>query len=333
MVFVLCAPALYLLFSAARSHNTATTSSPPLQTTKLKDISSQMDLVGLLIFTLGFGLTEYSSTTVVILRDRHLTEYPPGRIAMLVIGLLLVFPAFILWELYCASFPLMPGRIIRRKGVLFAIAIAFLFRFSSEFPAGTRGYFISGTWRLGITGYFFAASGIAYTACAPLLGAAYYVVRRYKPFLMIGNVLFVVGCALWLHTARHWDPEVNDGAFASKAYLFTTQILIGMGSIAVEMSALIGSQASVTHDDLAIVTALVFAWPRVAGSLGASATVAVSLRSDSNRVKSVISLGLALGLSLLCLILSLFVPNFVLGENQNAVETEQQMNSDVQGAN
>ncbi|KDN40741.1 hypothetical protein RSAG8_07916, partial [Rhizoctonia solani AG-8 WAC10335] len=137
----------------------------------------------------------------------------------------------------------------------------------------------------------------------------------------------------WLHTARHWDPEVNDGAFASEAYLFTTQILIGMGSIAVEMSALIGSQASVTHDDLAIVTALVFAWPRVAGSLGASATVAVSLRSDSNRVKSVISLGLALGLSLLCLILSLFVPNFVLGENQNAVETEQQMNSDVQGAN
>ncbi|CUA70842.1 Siderophore iron transporter ARN2 [Rhizoctonia solani] len=321
VVFILCAPALYLLLSATRSHHAANPSLSTLQPTRLKDVSSQMDLVGLLIFTLGFALTEYSSTTVLILRDRHLAEYSPGRIAMLVVGLLLIFPGFIIWELYYASFPLMPRRVVIRKAVLLAITVSFLFRLASEFTSGNIGTFIPWMWRAGDTGLFFAAASIAYYASAPLLGVGYYVTRRYKPFLIIGNVLFIVGCGLWLHAARHWDPEV-DGVFTSKAYLFTTQALIGIGNIAVDMSVLIGSQAAVTHDDLAIVTALVFVWTRVAGSLGSSAAVAIALRFDSDRVKSTISLGLGLGLSILCLILSLFVPNFVLRDKHNAVETE-----------
>ncbi|EUC56922.1 metallo-hydrolase/oxidoreductase, partial [Rhizoctonia solani AG-3 Rhs1AP] len=293
MVFALCAPALYLLFAAARSHNTATLDSQ----TKLKHIPSHMDLVGLLIFTLGFGLTEYGSISMVISsRDRTLTEYSPGRIVMLVIGLLLTFPVFVLWELHYASFPVMPGRVIRRKGVLFAISISFLFQFAYQFSSGSLGYFIfPWMWNMNTVGYFFAASAIAYSAGAPLLGIAYYVIRRYKPFLIIGNVLFILGCGLWLHAARHWDFEASDGPSFSKAYLFTTQVLIGMGSIAIEMSTLVGSQASVAHNDLAIVTALIFAWERVAGTLGSSAVVAVSLRNGSDRVQSIIMLGLALG--------------------------------------
>ncbi|CAE7176184.1 unnamed protein product [Rhizoctonia solani] len=324
VVFVICTPALYLLFSATRSHDIATLSSPTLRTPKIGGITSRMDLAGLLIFTLGFALTEYGSTTMVIRYDRHANEYPPGRIAMLVVGLLLTFPVFILWELYCAPFPLMPGRVLRRKGVLFAVVISFLFRFASDFAEGNVGYNTPWTWTIGDIGYFFAAITIAFSAGAPLLGAAYYAVRRYKPFLITGNVLFIVGCALWLHATRHynWDPEANEESFPTKAYLFTTQVLIGMGEIAVVMSALIGGQASVTHDDLAIVTALVFSWSQVAGTLGSSAVVAVSLRSDSDAVKSTITLGLALGFSLLCLVLSFFAPNFVLGDKQNAVEAE-----------
>ncbi|KAL5634542.1 hypothetical protein ACGC1H_002554 [Rhizoctonia solani] len=329
MVSVLGVPALYLLFSAVRRHDTATHDS---QTTKLKDISSRMDLVGLLIFTLGFGLTEYGSITMLISR-RHPTEYSPGRIAMLVIGLLLTFPAFVLWELYYASFPVMPGRIIRNKGVLFAISISFLFQFASEFSSGSLGYFFPWSWNVGTIGYFFSASAIAYSAGAPLLGIAYYVIRRYKPLLIIGNVLFIMGCGLWLHSTRRWNFEVNDGAPPSKAYLFTTQVLIGLGSIAIEMSALIGSQASVAHGNLAIVTALIFAWKRVATTLGSAGAVAVSLRHDSERVQSIVMLGLALGFSLLCLILSFFAPNFVLGDSQNAVETEIQGDSNAGGVN
>ncbi|CAE6448013.1 unnamed protein product [Rhizoctonia solani] len=322
VVFVLCTPALYLLLSAERNHYTTNLSSPTSRWTNPKDISSQMDLVGLVIFTLGFSLIEYSSTTMLTRRNGNLDKYAPGRIAMLVIGLILVFPVFFLWELYWASFPLMPGRVLRRKGVLFAILIVFLFQLAYAFSAGTLGDFIPTGWKLGDIGYLFAAASIAYTASAPLIGVAYYAVRRSKPFLIVGSAIFVVGCGLWLHAARYWNRMIDESVFTSKAYLFTIQVLIGIGGIAIDMSTLISSQAAVTHGDLAIATALVFAWSQIAASLGTLVAIAISLRFDLDRTKIIISLGLALGLSLLCLLLSLFVPNFILGDKQNAVEEE-----------
>ncbi|KAH7341345.1 major facilitator superfamily domain-containing protein [Rhizoctonia solani] len=333
LAFALCTPAIYLLISAGRNRRATSPSSPILQPTKLRDIPSQMDLVGLLIFIIGFGLIEYGSTTVLITRSEISEEYPPGRIVMLVIGLLLAFPGFIVWELYFASSPLMPERVLRCRGMLLAIVIAFVSHFASSFPSRAIRVLLPVGWKMGIVGYFFSTQAIAYSAFSPLLGGAYYVVRRYKPFLLVGNALFIVGCALWLHAARHWDLRTSEGVSSSPAYLFTIQVLIGLGSIAIEMSLLIGSQASVTHNDLAIATALVFAWSQIAMSLGSSAAIAVSLRFDSGRTESIVSLGSALGLSLLCLLLSTLMPNFVLGDRQNAAEVEYKVEPGPQGAN
>ncbi|CAE6363430.1 unnamed protein product [Rhizoctonia solani] len=320
LMFILCVPAGYLLFSAAR--NTSVTSTP--LTPRSTRLASHMDLIGLSIFTLGFGLIEYNSDTS---RDSMSDEYSPGRIAKLTIGILLVFPVFVLWELYGASSPLMPGRILRQKGVLFAIIVNFLFWFASAFPEGDLMDFVYFAWNSNTVGYLLSTSGIAYGASAPFLGLAYYVTRRYKPFLFLGNILFALGCGLWLYAARRWDFEMADQVSASMTYLFTIQVLIGIGNIAVEMSTLIGAQASVTHDDLAIATTMMSAWSQLATSVSLPVVTATFARL-TNPTKSTVSLSLALGISILCILLSLFVPNYVLGSKQNAVEGEHQVEQD-----
>ncbi|KAG8688719.1 hypothetical protein FRC11_004915, partial [Ceratobasidium sp. 423] len=210
----------------------------------------------------------------------------PGRIAMLVIGLILAFPVFALWELYCATFPLMPGRVLRRKGVLLALLIVFLFQFASAFPSRVLRDFIPVAWKLGAIGYLFSASSIAYTASAPLLGAAYYAARRFKPFLIIGSVLFVVYVQQNLMFRKAPADALGLGGVdfgctlhangTAQLMTFTIQVFIGLASIAIDLSTLISTQASVTHGDLAIVTALVFAWSQIAASLGTSAAIAIS---------------------------------------------------------
>ncbi|ELU44165.1 hydroxyacylglutathione hydrolase [Rhizoctonia solani AG-1 IA] len=185
---------------------------------KFKNLVSRMDPIGLSIFTLGFALIEYNSDPAFtsIIADK----YPPGRIAKLTIGLLFAFPIFIVWELYGTSFPLMPRRVLQRKGMLFAIMINFLFWLASIFPVAA--------------------------------------VKDFMPFVLWG-------CALWVHVARDWDFTVADELPASA---FTIQALIGFGIIAVDMGTLISAQASVAHDDLATVTALLAVSSQLATSVG-----------------------------------------------------------------
>ncbi|KAF8674010.1 Major Facilitator Superfamily [Rhizoctonia solani] len=296
-----------------------------LRLMKFKNLVSRMDPIGLSIFTLGFALIEYNSDPAFtsIIADK----YPPGRIAKLTIGLLFAFPIFIVWELYGTSFPLMPRRVLQRKGMLFAIMINFLFWLASIFPvAAVKDFMPFVLWNSNDLGLLLSTSAIAYNASAPLLGLVYYFTQRYKPFLCLGCVLFALGCALWVHVARDWDFTVADELPASAAYLFTIQALIGFGIIAVDMGTLISAQASVAHDDLATVTALLAVSSQLATSVGNVVGTASSVLDGATR--SVVWLSLALGLSILCLFLSLFVPNYILGNEHSAAEVERREEQD-----
>jgi hypothetical protein len=70
-MFVLCAPAGYLLFSAARK----TSATPNSLNSQPRRLASHMDLIGLSLFTLGFGLIEYNSAVASTDRAMDKCEY------------------------------------------------------------------------------------------------------------------------------------------------------------------------------------------------------------------------------------------------------------------
>lgn len=72
------------------------------------------------------------------------------------------------------------------------------------------------------------------------------------------------------------------GANGSDAELVWTQILQGIGGGFAATCIQVGAQASVTHADVAIVTAVVLLWTEVGGAVGSAigAFYSCSLSSD-----------------------------------------------------
>ncbi|QRW18333.1 hypothetical protein RhiXN_03257 [Rhizoctonia solani] len=146
-------------------------------------------------------------------------------------------------------------------------------------------------WNSNDLGLLLSTSAIAYNASAPLLGLVYYFTQRYKPFYV-------------------WDVFSLLGLCALAAYLFTIQALIGFGIIAVDMGTLISAQASVAHDDLATVTALLAVSSQLATSVGN----VVGTASSVWMVLPDQSLAHGSGSINIMPFLSLFVPNYILGK-------------------
>lgn len=58
------------------------------------------------------------------------------------------------------------------------------------------------------------------------------------------------------------------GANASDAEIVWTQLLQGIGGGFAAVASQVGAQASVTHTDVAIITAVVLLWTEIGGSVG-----------------------------------------------------------------
>ncbi|GAB1523175.1 hypothetical protein RhiTH_006306 [Rhizoctonia solani] len=96
---------------------------------KARDGFKKMDPVGLLIFTTGLALVDYntgvwwgadlgeeSPLALTGDLDSHSQTGRPGRVAMLIVGLILALPVFGLWEIRYASFPLAPKWAYQNRG-------------------------------------------------------------------------------------------------------------------------------------------------------------------------------------------------------------------------
>jgi hypothetical protein len=83
--------------------------------------------------------------------------------------------------------------------------------------------------------------------------------RRYKWLLVVGLCIRLLGSGLMIHSR---------GANASDAEIVWTQILQGMGGGIAAVASQVGAQASVTHADVAIITAVVLLWTEIGGSVG-----------------------------------------------------------------
>ncbi|CAE7188261.1 unnamed protein product [Rhizoctonia solani] len=284
----------------------------------LKEFTIQMDIVGLTLVGLIFGLILFP---ISLAKTVHGGWSNASMIAMLVVGVVCI-PIFIIWERFFATHAIMSKRLIMNRAFLAAVGIHFFHQFADPL------------WNLYLSSFVWVVKD--------------WDTRSWVYFNNSMNVTTSVfnlfGGLILKYTHR---------------YKVWSQILIGIGGAFSVVGSRVGAQASVPHEDLASLTALLSVWTSLGGSVGSAVATAIwtstmpdnldkylpgvpqatitklygsikSARNASPEVrKGVIEAYgattrpmfiISLGLSCICFILAFFMPNYYLGKTQNAVD-------------
>ncbi|BEI91445.1 uncharacterized protein CcaverHIS019_0402650 [Cutaneotrichosporon cavernicola] len=232
---------------------------PPMA--RLKRALIEMDFVGLLL--LGMSLALILLTFALVYKANGKWKNP-SMIAMLVVGCIL-FPIFLAYEWKVPARPVFPMRWFRRLPIFGACLIGFL-DFVSFYLQFTYLYsFASVTvdWaKPQHLTYFTYTQTLCLTFFGICAGAFMAWTRRFKWMITVGLCIRLLGCGLMLH-AR--------GPSGNMASLVMCQVLQGIGGGIAHTAMIVAAQASVSHIDVATVTAVVLLLTEVGNSVGSAA--------------------------------------------------------------
>ncbi|GAA5902498.1 hypothetical protein JCM6882_002768 [Rhodosporidiobolus microsporus] len=231
---------------------------------RLLGYAIDIDALGLLLFGAGWACLLLPLTLV----NKATLTWSSGKIiAMLVVGGCTLI-GFVLYERFLAIKPLFPGRFFMSFTVMAAAFIGF-FDFVSFYLQYTYQYsFISVTrdWSVVNQGYFAYTQTLTLTFAAICAGFYQLYFRRTKWLLFFGLLVRLLGVGLMIKSR---------GAHGSTGLLVMTQVLQGLGGGVASASSQLLAQASVPHQDVATVTALVLIFAEIGNAVGTAIAAAI----------------------------------------------------------
>lgn len=311
---------------------------------------SKLDVVGLFLIAASVSLILLPLT---LSRKLGKGWQSAAMIAPIVIGIVLI-PVFILYEWKVARYPVIPKRFLTNRSVVIALIIG-SFDFISFYLSYTYLYsfvFVVKPWPLINATYFSVSQTVTLTVFGILGGVILRFTHRYKPVLIAGLAIRLLGAGLMIHSR---------GANASDAEVVWSQLLQGIGGGFAAVASQVGAQASVPHIDTASVTAIVLLVTEIGGAIGSAIAGAIWTTQMPNELEKHlpflnetvrtqlfgsiaaaatyprghpvregviiaydnVMFRLCLAATIFAippLIASLFMPNWYLGDQQNAVE-------------
>ncbi|RYP72749.1 hypothetical protein DL769_004365 [Monosporascus sp. CRB-8-3] len=229
------------------------------------DIAEEIDLVGMLL--LGAMLTLI--LLPLTLAGGVSQSWKSARIiVMLVIGVVVCIPAFVVWETRFAKYPCVPFGILTDRTILAGLTIAVGLNMSWYL----QGDFLYTVLVVSFDQSIKAATRIAslYSFTSVLAGVAtgfaVRAVHRVKPFAMAGTLVFILAMGLLIRY-RNGDTGV--------AGMIGSQVVLGVGGglFAYPVQAMV--QAAVPHEHMATMTALYLAFYQIGSALGNAISTAI----------------------------------------------------------
>ncbi|KAH9895800.1 drug:h+ antiporter [Cubamyces lactineus] len=312
--------------------------------------AEQLDVVGLAILGTAVALILLPLTLAQGAKGQWDN---PSMIAMIVVGCVLL-PVFAFWDIYFAKRPVFPRRFLTNRSVVFAAWIGF-FDFFSFYLTFTYLYsfvLVTKSWSLIDATYFNQTQTVALTVFGIAAGFGMRFLRRYKWVLFTGLCIRLLGVGLMIHSrgANASDAEIVwtqllqgiGGGFASVAsqvgaqasvphvdvamvtavVLLWTEIGGAVGSgvagaiwtntmpkeLEKHLPSLNATERATLFGDITSVTTLPYDDPTRQGVIAAY--------GDTMRDMLIAATVLAV----VPILLSLGMPNWYLGDRQNAVD-------------
>lgn len=223
-----------------------------------------IDIVGLLILGTSFSLILLPFT---LAKNAH-DGWANGKIiAMLVVGFVLLV-GFVLFEMYVAPKPLMTKRILKNRTFLAAVTI---YTFNQMASAVRNTYlssyiYIIKEWTTYQWTIFLGITTMGLSIIGPIVGLIQRRTHRYKSMMVFGAVARLVGYGLLVQ---------RDGSMVQDtARLVLAQLVFCLGSFNI-VGVRVGSQASVPHEDMASIIALLTLWSTLGSSIGSAVSSAI----------------------------------------------------------
>ena len=229
----------------------------------IKDGMMAIDAFGLLLLGFGFAL---------LLLPFSLYNYADhgwrnrSLIAMMIVGGLLLI-AFTVYEAKYAPHPIMPMRVLNRT-----FSSCLVIDFVHLFSGNIRGlYFSSFIWivkDINNQQWTYYNNTLTMALCVFGLVAGAYMrwSHRYRNMVIIGLCIKILGYGI---TVR------QQGDIAVMGCLVMAQLLVGGGAACQVVGARVASQASVPHQDLTTVIALLSLWSSIGNAIGSAISGAV----------------------------------------------------------
>ncbi|CCE65590.1 hypothetical protein TPHA_0M00120 [Tetrapisispora phaffii CBS 4417] len=226
----------------------------------------RLDFIGLLMLCVTFGCILIPFTLAGGLQSEWQTAH---IIVPEVIGWCLALPLFLLWEIKFSRHPLTPWALIKDRGIIFAIFIAFHINFC-WYMQGDYMYTVlivsvheSVKSATRITSLYSFVSVITGT----ILGMFITKIRRTKPFIVFGVVCWFIAFGLLVH--YRGDNNSHSGIIGSLC-------LLGFGAGFFTYTTQASIQASAkSHSKMAVITALYLATYNIGSSVGAAVSGAI----------------------------------------------------------
>ncbi|KMP06227.1 siderophore iron transporter 1 [Coccidioides immitis H538.4] len=220
----------------------------------------QLDVIGIILLIGVFALILVPFT---LAGGAQLQWRTAKIIAPLVIGVLLI-PVWVYWEMKCKH-PMVPFRLLKDRAVWGALGLAvalntawymqgdFLYTilvvaFDESIKSATR-----------ITSLYSFCSVI--TGC--ITGLVVFKVRRLKPFIVAGTILFLVAFGLLIHYRGGTGSASHSGIVGA-------QVLLGIAGGLFPYPAQASIQAATKHEHVAVITGLYLACYYIGSAIGNS---------------------------------------------------------------
>ncbi|KAG2353161.1 major facilitator superfamily domain-containing protein [Suillus spraguei] len=312
--------------------------------------AEQLDLVGLVL--LGFAI----SLTLLPLTISQTAQghWKNGSIiAMLVVGVVLL-AVFAVWDLRYASEPVIAARFVRNRSVVCAALIGF-FDFMSFFLTFTYLYsfvLVVKPWSLVNAMYFVQVQSVALTFFGMLAGLSMRFLHRYKYVLVIGLVIRLAGVSLMIHSrgANTSDAELVwtqilqgfGGGFAAVSSQVGAQASVPHADVAIitavvllltEIGGAVGNAwaGAIWSNTMPVNLEKYLPWlsdeqrAELYGSITLAASYppgdpvregVINAYDDTMKIMVIV----ATVLSVVPILLALAMPNWYLGDRQNAID-------------
>lgn len=243
------------------------------------ELGSQIDAIGLVLFSLGFllllvplseaghGLSSFGKpptfahwamTTILI----HTFFYLLGSTPQLLATSAIILAVFAWWESR-AKTPILPYRFVVNTSVV-CICLVGVLDFASFYLSWTYlSAFIQVLkgWDQTKTGYFASTQNVTSTVIGIVVGWSMAATRKYKFLLLCGILVRLVGVAMMIRFRSNHSPAL---------LLILCQLLQGIGGGSVAITMQVAVQCVVRHSDVAIVTAIELLMTECGAAIGSA---------------------------------------------------------------
>ncbi|MCJ1307391.1 hypothetical protein MMC25_001037 [Agyrium rufum] len=269
VAFLPLALALLLNFRKAKKLNLAPPNPwlhmSPVQV--VRAIWFQLDIFGLLLFAAAIALILLPLTLAASAKGGW---HNASMIAMEVIGCVLL-PVFIGWETShkLAPNPILSLRLLTNRTVLAGCGIGFFY--FAVFYTSVQPYFYSYLQVVqfeSVTAASHVTLTFSFTSTVAAICTSLFIkyTKHYKYYVTAGALIYLMGIGLMI---RYRVQGSSIGQIVG------TQIAVGIGGGMLNVPAQLGVQASVSHADVAAVTAIFLTIVEIGGAVGSAISGAV----------------------------------------------------------